>query len=181
MPDEPAPNLPLLDEPVREELTPDNFTPDNFTPDEFDAVAGDPGEEALADDELADDDVLDDDLLDDEFPDDELLAEDFTDGLETAELGARRLVAEEPDAEALDPELESALDADFPLGDGTADTSATVECPYCTSAVEIALDPGSGSAQDYIEDCEICCQPWHVAVRYGPEGDAEVWVEALEG
>lgn len=37
------------------------------------------------------------------------------------------------------------LDADFPLGDGVADTSATVQCPCCGELVEIALDPGSGT------------------------------------
>jgi len=40
------------------------------------------------------------------------------------------------------------LDADFPLGDGTADLEAAVTCPYCAESVSIALDPGSGAAQD---------------------------------
>jgi len=71
------------------------------------------------------------------------------------------------------------LDEDFPLGDGTADLDASVECPYCGAAVEIALDPGSGSSQDYVEDCEVCCQPWQVVVRYDDEGHAEVSVTPL--
>jgi len=29
---------------------------------------------------------------------------------------------------------------DFPLGDGTAETGATVYCPYCNETVEIAID-----------------------------------------
>lgn len=72
------------------------------------------------------------------------------------------------------------LEREFPLGDGTADTEAVVRCPYCSAAVEIALDPGSGATQDYIEDCEVCCQPWRVSVQYGSDGHAEVEVVALE-
>jgi hypothetical protein len=71
------------------------------------------------------------------------------------------------------------LDEEFPLGDGTADGEATVSCPYCGEAVEITLDPGGGSQQDYVEDCEICCQPWRVFVRYDRAGAAEVEVTAL--
>lgn len=71
------------------------------------------------------------------------------------------------------------LDEDFPLGDGTADLDAVVDCPYCGASVEITLDPGSGSEQDYVEDCEICCQPWRVVVRYDDEGHAAVDVTPL--
>lgn len=72
------------------------------------------------------------------------------------------------------------LDDAFPLGDGTAETEAVVQCPHCGEAVEIALDPGSGARQQYVEDCPVCCNPWVVEVRYGPDGEAEVWVEAEE-
>jgi hypothetical protein len=71
------------------------------------------------------------------------------------------------------------LEEEFPLGDGTADGEALVSCPYCGEAVEITLDPGGGAHQDYVEDCEICCQPWRVSVRYGRDGDAQVEVTAL--
>ena len=71
------------------------------------------------------------------------------------------------------------LDEEFPLGDGTADIDAAIECPYCGASVEIALDPGSGSEQDYVEDCEVCCQPWQVSVRYDDEGHAQVDVSPL--
>lgn len=66
------------------------------------------------------------------------------------------------------------LDDEFPLGDGTADTEASVYCPYCNETVSIALDPGSGAAQQYVEDCPVCCQPWQVEVRYGTDGSARV-------
>ena len=69
---------------------------------------------------------------------------------------------------------------DFPLGDGTADTTASVMCPYCGAANEIALDPGSGATQQYVEDCQVCCQPWDVRVTYGEDGAAEIVVEAAD-
>ena len=72
------------------------------------------------------------------------------------------------------------LDDEFPEGDGTAQTEATVLCPYCGEEVEIAIDPGSGPAQLYVEDCEICCQPWRVSVNYDEAGQAEVVVTALD-
>lgn len=71
------------------------------------------------------------------------------------------------------------LDEEFPLGDGTADLDATVECPYCGESIEIALDPGSGAQQEYVEDCGVCCQPWLVVVRYDDAGRADVSVTPL--
>lgn len=72
------------------------------------------------------------------------------------------------------------LDRDFPLGDGTADTGATVLCPYCGESVSMTIDPGSGEHQSYVEDCEVCCQPWQVAVAFGNDGTATVTITPLE-
>jgi hypothetical protein len=69
------------------------------------------------------------------------------------------------------------LDEEFPLGDGTAETGATVACPYCGEINEIALDPGSGTAQEYVEDCQVCCRPWRLMVHYLPDGSVEVSAE----
>ena len=69
------------------------------------------------------------------------------------------------------------LEDEFPLGDGTADTTARVRCPYCGELNEIALDPGGGAAQDYVEDCQVCCRPWRVMVSYLPDGSADVALE----
>jgi len=69
------------------------------------------------------------------------------------------------------------LDDEFPLGDGTADTAGSVICPYCGEQNVIALDPGSGDRQEYVEDCQVCCQPWRVVVRYGADGGASIRVE----
>jgi cysteine-rich CPXCG protein len=78
------------------------------------------------------------------------------------------------------PDREDELGEEFPLGDGTAETSAPVYCPYCNESVEITLDPSGGSTQEYVEDCEVCCQPWTVSVQYREDGTAEVRVEPLD-
>ncbi len=59
-------------------------------------------------------------------------------------------------------------------------TGAEVTCPFCCAAVEIRLDPAGGTAQEYVEDCEVCCRPWRVRVRYGERGDAAVEVEPAQ-
>jgi cysteine-rich CPXCG protein len=76
---------------------------------------------------------------------------------------------------------DSDLDRDFPLGDGTAETEGSVTCPYCGEPSLIALDPGSGETQDYVEDCPVCCQPWQLHVQYGRDGTAQVRARAIDG
>lgn len=72
------------------------------------------------------------------------------------------------------------LEEAFPLGDGTADTEADVVCPCCGAPGEIALDPGGGSVQEYVEDCGVCCRPWVVRVRYGADGSARVELDPAD-
>jgi hypothetical protein len=71
------------------------------------------------------------------------------------------------------------LNDEFPLGDGTVETSAEVVRPYCGETTAISVDPGGGSSQQYIEDCEVCCNPWQVTVRFD-NGVATVQVAALD-
>ena len=75
---------------------------------------------------------------------------------------------------------DESFETEFPLGDGTAQTAATVYCPYCNETVEISIDPGGGESQEYVEDCEVCCQPWTVSVQYNREGTATVSVIPLD-
>lgn len=69
---------------------------------------------------------------------------------------------------------------EFPLGDGTADTDAVVDCPYCGEAVALALDPGSGASQEYVEDCQVCCRAMQLHVTYHHDGSASVRAERIE-
>lgn len=73
------------------------------------------------------------------------------------------------------------LDEEFPLGDGTAEMEQVVLCPFCGEENTIALDPGSGDVQEYVEDCQVCCRPWRVHVRYGADGRARVDLENGSG
>ena len=70
---------------------------------------------------------------------------------------------------------------EFPTGDGTTETEVVVVCPHCGEANELGLDPGGGPHQEYVEDCQVCCRPWRVTVRYGQDGSAEVFTEPLDG
>ena len=72
------------------------------------------------------------------------------------------------------------LDEGFPPGDATADTEATVACPYCGELVIIAVDPSEAPVAEYVEDCQVCCQPWAVRVVFDTEGRAIVTVNMLE-
>ena len=86
------------------------------------------------------------------------------------------------DAQALDHALldDTLLDEDFPLGDGTADDSGVVYCPYCGEPAEVSLDAGGGAVQQYVEDCPVCCRPWQLTVRYDASGAATVECEASD-
>ena len=59
-----------------------------------------------------------------------------------------------------------------------SDTEVDVNCPYCGETVTISVDPAGGAAQTYVEDCQVCCQPWQVHLSYDDHGAAHVWVEA---
>ena len=45
-------------------------------------------------------------------------------------------------------------------------------CPYCGEEVEIYVEPDVRGS--YVQDCEVCCNPWNV--RISREED-EVYVE----
>lgn len=75
---------------------------------------------------------------------------------------------------------EAELDEEFPFGDGTADTEAHIHCPHCGAPNEIALDPGSGDDQEYVEDCHVCCRAILMYVKYGRDGRAAVEVYASD-
>ncbi len=126
---------------------------------------------------------LDDDLaFDDENEDDpDDLDVDEEDSLDDDEDDDEDEDDPDDDAEPDDQDDENDdLDGEFPRGDGTADTAATVYCPHCGEPVDVTLDPGGGGTQDYVEDCEVCCQPWRVSVRYDAAGGADVQVTALD-
>lgn len=50
-----------------------------------------------------------------------------------------------------------------------------VGCPYCGESIEILVDC-SVAAQDYIEDCSVCCHPIQFNVVIDAQGLPEVTV-----
>lgn len=59
-----------------------------------------------------------------------------------------------------------------------ADKATVASCPYCGAEVEVLLDPGGAATQEYVEDCEVCCRPWTVNVRWvGGEAHIELKTE----
>ncbi|AMQ90219.1 MULTISPECIES: CPXCG motif-containing cysteine-rich protein [Marinobacter] len=43
--------------------------------------------------------------------------------------------------------------------------SVLVQCPYCWETLEISVDP-SVAEQEYVEDCQVCCQPIVLTVTF---------------
>jgi hypothetical protein len=85
-----------------------------------------------------------------------------------------------PDDEAVPEDDADSLENGEAEDVGTLETEAEVTCPHCGETMTIALDPGGGRAQEYVEDCQVCCRPWRVRVWYHGGGAAEVQLLALE-
>jgi hypothetical protein len=45
------------------------------------------------------------------------------------------------------------------------------QCPHCGEQVDTAPDPGGGQAQEYVEDCPVCCRPNRLFATYLPDED----------
>lgn len=56
----------------------------------------------------------------------------------------------------------------------------SVDCPYCGETLELWVDESGGSAQKYVEDCAVCCQPMEVYVRVQDDEDCTVSVARLD-
>lgn len=54
-------------------------------------------------------------------------------------------------------------------------TEETVSCPYCGEAIQVLLDPEE-AGQNYIEDCQVCCQPITFSVMEDSMGNLSVTV-----
>ena len=52
------------------------------------------------------------------------------------------------------------------------DDTQLVTCPYCGEEIEIYVEPDVRGS--YVQDCEVCCNPWKV--RVSRDGD-ELYVE----
>jgi Cysteine-rich CPXCG len=58
------------------------------------------------------------------------------------------------------------------------DETFPVVCPYCGEEVEIYVDPFVHGT--FVQDCEVCCNPWRVRVA-GRGANREVDVMRADG
>lgn len=55
----------------------------------------------------------------------------------------------------------------------------SASCPYCGEPNTISLDESGGRTQRYVEDCQICCQPWSVEISF-EDDDPVVALKTLD-
>ena len=59
------------------------------------------------------------------------------------------------------------------------DEQFEVECPYCGETVEVYIEADvTGS---FIQDCEVCCNPWRIVIIHGDAGDRSLRVTRADG
>jgi hypothetical protein len=58
------------------------------------------------------------------------------------------------------------------------DDSFAVTCPYCGEDLELYLEPDVRGT--FVQDCEVCCNPWSVTVAWD-DGDRYVSVQRADG
>ena len=53
------------------------------------------------------------------------------------------------------------------------------QCPHCWESISMLLD-SSQAYQKYIEDCEVCCNPIQLEVRFEQEELSSFSAESIE-
>ena len=57
----------------------------------------------------------------------------------------------------------------------------TVTCPFCFESIEVTLFVEEGEKQEFITDCEVCCNPILVKARWDNSiDDFEVTLESTD-
>ena len=54
---------------------------------------------------------------------------------------------------------------------------ATYQCATCGEEIETVVDESQGLAQEYIEDCQVCCRPNVLRITIDEES-GETWIDA---
>ena len=52
-----------------------------------------------------------------------------------------------------------------------------IQCPYCWEMLDISVDP-SVDEQEYVEDCQVCCNPILISVVISADGTPQVEARA---
>lgn len=56
--------------------------------------------------------------------------------------------------------------------------STEVTCPYCFEQVELTVEIDVEGS--FVQDCEVCCNPWSVHIRRDEDGAVEATVERAQ-
>lgn len=48
-----------------------------------------------------------------------------------------------------------------------------IECPYCGERTVLLVDASAG-AQEYIEDCQVCCRPINLCLTVDDDGQLQL-------
>lgn len=54
---------------------------------------------------------------------------------------------------------------------------ASYLCDSCGEEIVIPIDLSAGTAQEYVEDCPVCCHPNVIHVDVDEGGEVRVWAE----
>jgi RimJ/RimL family protein N-acetyltransferase len=96
--------------------------------------------------------------------------------LEALDFRFERLIALEPG------EADLALFTWEPLAEARAAADAAPDgeyvCPSCGERIVVPIDVGGGVAQEFVEDCPVCCSPNVVHVHLEDDGPAAVTAHA---
>lgn len=57
------------------------------------------------------------------------------------------------------------------------ETSALIHCSFCGEEIEIEVDPTAAATQRYVEDCQVCCRPLVITLRFDQQGHVDIDVE----
>lgn len=55
----------------------------------------------------------------------------------------------------------------------------SVTCPYCGEVIEIYVEPDVRGS--FVQDCEVCCNPWRVRVVTDSDDPDQRFVEVERG
>jgi hypothetical protein len=58
------------------------------------------------------------------------------------------------------------------------DDQFLVTCPYCGEEVEIYVEPDVRGS--FVQDCEVCCNPWRVRVST-VDGERDIYLTRADG
>jgi DNA replicative helicase MCM subunit Mcm2 (Cdc46/Mcm family) len=57
-------------------------------------------------------------------------------------------------------------------------SEAAYVCDSCGEEVVIPLDVSQGLAQEFVEDCPVCCRPNVIHVEVNDRQEVRIWAEA---